>query len=60
MFETIISRAIELATVEGFNGIDFSVSRKDFFVDTDSDGTLFITQRIVRDRWEIFIDGIEI
>lgn len=60
MFELIIKEARNIARSEGFNGMDFQVNKKDFFVDLDSDGTLFITQKIKYDEWEVLIDGINL
>lgn len=57
MFEMVIEKAKELAKVDGFKGKDFTINKKKFFVDMDSDGTLFITMK-GKDDWDVLIDGI--
>lgn len=57
MFEMVIEKAKELAKVDGFKGKDFTINKKKFFVDIDSDGTLFITVK-GKDDWDIFAENI--
>lgn len=58
MFENIIEIARQYVSGDDFRGYEFKVKGKYYFVDIDSDNTLFITHK-TNGEWDILIDGIE-